>query len=102
MSNDERKQDDRRAAALKSSARKAKRALKKLLTEAGQDPDVVTGWEDGFLKSVTERIDTFGKAFADPEKGNPDQALSWQQGMKLRQIRSSVKRKKAKAASCPV
>ena len=34
---------------------------------------------------------TYGRAFADPEKGSPGQALSLRQAMKLRQITAKAK-----------
>ena len=34
---------------------------------------------------------TYGRAFADPEKGSPGQALSIRQAMKLRQITAKAK-----------
>ena len=52
-------------AALKKARRAAERAGVKL-----------SDWEDEFLGSVTERVKTYGKAFADPEKGAPGTPLS--------------------------
>ena len=43
-------------------------------------------WEGEFLGSVTERIKTYGRAFGDPEKGAPGQALSAMQAVKLKEI----------------
>ena len=34
---------------------------------------------------------TYGRAFADPDKGDPGQALSQRQALKLRQITSKAK-----------
>lgn len=39
-----------------------------------------------FLGSVTDRVRTYGRAFGDPEKGAPGQALSVMQAMKLKEI----------------
>ncbi len=50
----------------------------------------VSGWEGEFLDSVETRLDTYGRAFADPEKGDRDQALSLLQQRKLREIRAKV------------
>jgi len=36
-------------------------------------------------------VKTYGRAFADPEKGAPGQALSVRQAMKLRQITAKAK-----------
>lgn len=38
-----------------------------------------------------ERIQTHGRAFADPEKGAPGQALSAMQGRKLKEITAKAK-----------
>ena len=35
---------------------------------------------------MSERIQTYGRAFGDPEKGAPGQALSSMQGRKLKEI----------------
>jgi hypothetical protein len=43
-------------------------------------------WEGEFLDSVSERVKTHGRAFADPELGAPGQALSAMQGRKLKEI----------------
>ena len=48
-------------------------------------------WEGDFLDSVGERIETHGRAFADPEKGAPGQALSAMQGRKLKEITAKAK-----------
>ena len=48
-------------------------------------------WEGEFLDSVAERVKTHGRAFADPEKGAPGQALSAMQGRKLKEIAKKAK-----------
>ena len=48
-------------------------------------------WEGGFLQSVAERVKTFGRAFGDPDKGAPGQALSALQGRKLKEIAAKAK-----------
>ncbi len=50
----------------------------------------VTGWEGEFLDSVETRLDTYGRAFADPEKGDRDHAVSTLQQRKLKEIRAKV------------
>ena len=50
----------------------------------------VSGWEGEFLDSVETRLDTYGRAFADPEKGDRDHALSILQQRKLKEIRAKV------------
>lgn len=49
-------------------------------------------WEGEFIQSVSERVKTHGRAFSDPEKGAPGQALSAMQGRKLREIAKKAKR----------
>ena len=44
-----------------------------------------------FAKSVSERVKTHGRAFGDPEKGAPGQALSALQGRKLKEITAKAK-----------
>lgn len=48
-------------------------------------------WEGGFLQDVAQRVKTFGRAFGDPEKGAPGQALSALQGRKLKEITAKAK-----------
>jgi len=40
---------------------------------------------------VTERVQTYGRAFGDREKGAPGQALSSMQGRKLKEITAKAK-----------
>ena len=51
----------------------------------------LTGWEDEFLGSVADRVQTYGRAFADPEKGAQGAALSARQALKLKQIAQKAK-----------
>ena len=48
-------------------------------------------WEGEFLGSVSDRVKTYGRAFADPEKGAPGQALSAMQHRKLKEIAAKAK-----------
>lgn len=60
------------------AARNAQRKIERLrnkLKETGE----LTDWEDEFSGSVTERLEKFGSAFADPEKGRSSDALSFAQ-----------------------
>ena len=50
----------------------------------------VSGWEGEFLDSVETRLDTYGRAFADPKKGDRDHALSSLQQRKLKEIGAKV------------
>ena len=47
---------------------------------------VLSDWEGDFIESVSDRVKTYGRAFGDPEKGAPGQALSSMQGRKLKEI----------------
>lgn len=70
--------------------RKKRKALRKLrkaamLAEQGLGPPL-SDWEVQFLEEVEQRIETYGSAFADPEKGAADEPLSALQTLKLREI----------------
>jgi hypothetical protein len=51
----------------------------------------LSDWEGDFLGSVEERVKTYGRAFGDPDKGAPGQALSAMQGRKLKEITAKAK-----------
>ena len=51
----------------------------------------LSDWEDEFLGSVSDRVKTYGRAFADPEKGAPGQSLSAMQARKLKEIAKKAK-----------
>lgn len=68
------------------AGRAALNALKRAQRKATRQGVVLSAWEDEFLGSVGERIKTYGRAFADPEKGAPGQALSAMQAVKLKEI----------------
>lgn len=70
--------------------RKKRAALRKLrkaaaLAEQGLGPEL-SDWERQFLEEVEQRIETYGSAFADPEKGAEGDALSSLQRIKLKEI----------------
>ena len=70
--------------------RKKRKALRKLrkaamLAEQGLGPPL-SDWEIQFLDEVEERIEKFGSAFHDLDKGGSDEALSALQQVKLREI----------------
>jgi len=81
---------DQRAQARRAALNALKRA-KRAAVRAGVE---LSNWEGEFLGSLEARIKTFGRAFADPEKGAPGQALSMLQAVKLKEI--SVKAKGGK------
>ena len=82
-----RKPPDRRAAAGRAAINALRRA-RRAAERAGVD---LTAWEGEFLGSVEGRVKTYGRAFGDPEKGAPGQALSALQALKLRQITQKAK-----------
>ena len=87
-----RKPPDRKDAA----KRAALNALKRARRQAERAGVKLSDWEGEFLGSVADRLKTFGRAFGDPEKGAPGEALSVMQRVKLKEI--AVKAKGDKAA----
>ena len=87
---------DQRAAA-KRSALNALRRARLVRQAAGVE---LSEWEGEFLGSVETRVETYGRAFGDPEKGAAGQALSALQTVKLKEIAAKA-RKAGKAASEP-
>ncbi|WEK38860.1 MAG: hypothetical protein P0Y50_09895 [Candidatus Brevundimonas colombiensis] len=75
----------------KAAQRAALNALKRARRSAEQAGVSLSEWEGEFLDSVGERVKTHGRAFADPEKGAPGQALSAMQGRKLKEITAKAK-----------
>ncbi len=71
-----------RAAAKRAALNAVKRTRRKA-AKAGVE---LSAWEGEFLGSVEDRVKTYGRAFGDPEKGAPGQALSSMQGRKLKEI----------------
>ena len=82
-----RKAPDPKAQA-KRAALNALRRARRLADRAGVK---LSGWEGEFLGDVEQRLKTFGRAFADPEKGAPGQALSARQHLKLKEIAGKAK-----------
>ena len=73
----DRKEQSKRAAL--NALRRAKRTAERAGVE-------LSDWEGEFLGSVEQRVKTYGRAFGDPEKGAPGQALSMLQTVKLKEI----------------
>lgn len=76
--------------------RAALKALKRTRRAAEQSGTELSDWEGEFLGSVEERVETYGRAFADPEKGAMDASLSLRQGVKLREIGAKIRKKDSK------
>lgn len=85
-----RKPPDRRAAA----KRAALNALRRAQRQAERAGVKLSDWEGEFLGSVSERVKSFGRAFGDPEKGAPGEALSALQHVKLKEISAKAKGEK--------
>ncbi len=83
------KAPDRRAQA----KRAAVNALRKARRAADRAGIALSEWEGEFLGSVQSRIEVFGRAFGDPEKGAAGSALSTLQTMKLKEISAKARGK---------
>ena len=71
--------------------RVALNALRRARRKAERAGVALSDWEGEFLGSVEERLKTYGRAFGDPEKGAPGQALSALQHVKLKEISAKAK-----------
>ena len=71
--------------------RAALSALKRARRQAERAGVKLSDWEGEFLGSVEDRLKTFGRAFGDPEKGGPGEALSLMQRIKLKEIAGKAK-----------
>jgi hypothetical protein len=81
-----------RAAAERAAAKRAAlNALKRARRLALRTGAELSTWEGEFLESVETRIKTFGRAFADPDKGVAGEALSVRQRLKLKEIAVKAK-----------
>lgn len=80
---------DRRAKA-KRAALKALDRAKRAAERAGVE---LSDWEGEFLGSVEGRVKTYGRAFADPEKGPAEASLSMLQTVKLKEITAKARGK---------
>jgi hypothetical protein len=74
--------------------RAALSALKRARRQAERAGVKLSDWEGEFLGSVEDRLKTFGRAFGDPEKGGPGEALSALQRVKLKEIADKAKGEK--------
>jgi hypothetical protein len=87
-----RKAPDPKAQAKRAALNALKRAPR-IAARAGVE---LSEWEGEFLGSVAQRVATYGRAFADPEKGAAGQPLSARQGVKLKEIVAKAKGKPRK------
>jgi hypothetical protein len=85
--------------------KKTRKALRKIARarraaeESGSEDTQLSEWEDEFIGSVEDRLNKFGSAFGDPEKGNLDEPLSGRQSSKLREIHKKTSGKARKPMS---
>ena len=77
-----------RKAAAKRAALNALKRARRMADKAGVP---LSDWEGEFLGSVADRVKTYGRAFGDPEKGAPGEALSAMQARKLKEIAAKAK-----------
>jgi len=82
--------------ALQAATIRALEKARRTATEQGVD---LSEWENAFIEDVTERVKTYGRAFADPDKGAMNGTLSVRQGVKLREIRKKAQKAKQAAPS---
>jgi hypothetical protein len=79
----------------KAAKRAALRALKKARKAVEVAGVKLSDWEGEFLGSVAERVEKYGRAFRDPEKGGPGTSLSMRQAVKLKEIAGKASGKQA-------
>ncbi len=79
----------------KRAALNALRRARRLAARAGVE---LSEWEGEFLGSVEDRLKTYGRAFADPDKGATSQPLSMMQAVKLKEIITKAKGESTPAA----
>jgi hypothetical protein len=71
------------------------RALRKAQKAADAAGVKLSDWEGEFIVSVSERVEKYGRAFRDAEKGNLGSSLSMRQAVKLKEIAGKASGKKA-------
>lgn len=99
--------DDKSTRKALARIRRAKAAVERAIAKAEADnPEAaeaarveLTDWEDEFMSSIEERLNTFGSAYADPSLGAEGEALSTLQLAKLKEIEKKAKGKAPKGFS---
>jgi hypothetical protein len=86
---------ERRDAERARAKRAALKALRRTRKAAEVSSAKLSDWEGEFLGSVETRVERYGRAFRDPEKGGPGTALSMLQALKLKEIASKAKGRKS-------
>jgi hypothetical protein len=87
--------EELRAAERARAKRAALRALKRARSAVETSGAELSAWEGEFLGSVENRVETFGRAFRDPEKGAPGASLSLRQRRKLKEITAKASPRKS-------
>ena len=82
--------EDRKAQAKRAALRVLRKARRAVETSEVK----LSEWEGEFLGSVETRVEKYGRAFADPEKGGPGSSLSVRQTVKLKEISGKANGKK--------
>ena len=90
------KEREKHRKARERSARNAQRKLERLRRQLGEAGEL-SDWEDEFSESVTERLDKYGAAFADLQKGRPGDALSFAQKRVIAALNKKAKDKRKAA-----
>ena len=81
------------------AARNAKRKIERLRLKLEASGDL-TDWENEFSESVSERLETFGSAFQDPQKGRPADALSFAQKRVVSALSKKARDDKSENSDC--
>jgi hypothetical protein len=88
---------EQREAERKHAKRAALKALRKARKIAETSGVKLSDWEGEFLGSVEERLEKYGRAFGDPEKGSLASSLSIRQSVKVKEIAAKASGKPRKA-----
>ena len=83
-----------REAERKRAKRVALKALRKARLAAEKSGVKLSDWEGEFLGSVEGRLETYGRAFGDPEKGGSNSSLSIRQTVKVKEIAAKARGEK--------
>jgi hypothetical protein len=92
---------ERREAENARAKRSALKALRRARKAAEISSIKLSDWEGEFLGSVETRVERYGRAFRDPEKGGPGAALSMLQSQKLKEIAGKASGRKVRLRQKP-
>ena len=77
-----------------AAKRSALRALRRARQAADASGVTLSEWEGEFLGSVEGRVEKYGRAFRDFDKGGPNTSLSIRQAVKLKEIAAKANGRK--------